>query len=272
MKSIVLNDRQKTKDYSIISKTGPRGEVIVRNLVTGEEIYKGLNKVVIAGSAFLASKLFNITPEIMTPSYNEILGLEKSVQETTTDGVRKGEQVFLFAVGFDGCGKTAKEVKPVKYNSWISPDFLVPFRYQPINNDLTPSERTKYFGRKTIEADKRIAYYFKKFENQPTFKQVYLDGTPIDENVYTSDRTDEIESVIELHLIVNQDDCRDYFNQTIGREESRLSSISILTAWAKEVNGITYYQDIRPLTKYHFSTEDLIENTKGLDITYLLYF
>lgn len=271
MKKLILNDSKLVRDEDELSiaKNSPKGHVILKNQL-GETIYEADNKIVLAGSAFTACKHFGIKPPVYTPSYNEILGLENSV--TSIEGTKPMEKVYLFAVGFDGCGKTAKEVKPVNYSSWITPDYLIPLRYQPLNNDLKSSEREKYFGRKLIEADQRIAYYFKAFEDKPVFTQQYLDGTPIDENVYTSERTDEIESIVELHLMITQDDCRDYFNQTIGAEESVVNSISILTAWEYNVNGVKYYQDIRPLTKFNFPNESLIDQSKGLDITYLLYY
>ena len=275
MKRLVFNEglsKFVAEDVNIKTTSGPKGHVVVKNLL-GETIYEGLNKVVIAGSAFTASKHFKISAEAMTPSYNEILGLEHTIKEPAPNGVRDDEKVYLFAVGMDGCGPTPKEVYPVNYTSWISPDGLIPFRYQPVNNDLTPADRKKYFGRKLIERDGRIAYYFKKFESiSDTIQQRYLDGTPIDENVYTSERTDEVETFVRMHLILNREDCRDFFNLTVGQEESRVSSLSILTAWKKNINGIDYYQDIRPLTKFHFPVESLIDNSKGLDITYTLYY
>lgn len=273
MKRLVFNEglSKFVKDDASIQATGPRGVVTVKNLL-GETIYEGVNKVVIAGSAFTASKHFKIGVEAKTPSYNEILGLENTIKDVSPK-TRDDEQVYLFAVGIDGCGPTPKEVYPVKYTSWISPDNIVPLRYQPINNDLTPNDRKKYFGRKLIERDGRIAYYFKTFESvSETVQQRYLDGTPIDENIYTSERTDEVNTFVKMHFIINQEDCRDFFNLTVGQEESRLSSLSILTAWKKNINGVDYFQDIRPLTKFHFPVESLIENSKGLDITYTLYY
>lgn len=275
MKRLVFNEGMKKfvkDDANIVSTNGPKGHVEIKNLL-GEVIYEGDNKVVIAGSAFTASKHFKIGLDARTPSYNEILGLEHTSKDPAPVGIRDEEKVYLFAVGTDGCGPTPKEVYGVKYTSWISPDHLVPLRYAPVNNDLTPDDRKRYFGRKLIERDGRIAYYFKTFESvSETVQQRYLDGTPIDENIYTSERTDEVETFVRMHFIISREDCREFFNQTVGQEESRLSSLSILTAWKKNINGIDYYQDIRPLTKFHFPVESLIDNSKGLDITYTLYY
>ena len=258
-----LRDKCCFKDTSIDIKCHETGEVLFKS---------GRNKVIVSGSAFTAAKHFNITPDSLTTSYNNVLGLDNTVNEPSSEGpgIRRGEQVFLFAMGTDGCGTQPSQVAEVDYGKWIAPADLIPFRYQRIDNDLTNFQRAKYFGRKTTTD--RIVYYFKTWETPPVFKQQYSDGTPIDENVYYSDRTDEIESYVELNLTATKEDFRDYFLATTGINDARVNSISLLTAWAKVVDGFTYYQDIRPLTKYNFPTESLIDITKGLDIVYHIYY
>lgn len=270
LKKLVLNELRLNQEEEVLT-TGFKGHAIVRDL-QGNLIYEDDNKVVLAGSTFTASKHFDIDIDVWTPSYNEILGLENNVADPGRKRARNDEKIYLFAVGIDGCGESGKDIKTVKYASWISPDNLIPFRYQNLSDDLNAEERKKYFGRKVIEGQNRVAYYFKKFEAEPVYDQKYIDGHVIDENVYTSTRTDEINSVTKLHLIVSPDDCKEFFNQTLGLEEARLSSISLLSAYPKVIDGITYYQEIRPVTKYHFANESLIDISKGLDITYLLYY
>lgn len=265
--TITVFDKPNNKDNCTFNRT----DVILKNPETDEIIFRGSNKVLISGSAFTMAKHFNITPKIKTPSYNEVLGLDNSVKEEYKEpGIRKEEQVFLFAVGNDGCGKENSQVFNVDYTKWIAPENLIPFRYQLVGNDLPDSMRDKYFGRK--ESDNRIAYYFKAFETEPEFIQQYTDGTPIDENIYLSNRLDEAESFIELNLKITKEDCRDYFLATTGINEAKVNTISLLTAWKKEIDGHIYYQDIRPLTKYNFPNESLIDITKGIDIIYHIYY
>lgn len=269
-KKIVMYDTEKSiSDKCTISQRGSKVEIKIEG--TDMVSFRGSNKVIVSGSAFTAAKHFNIKPNTFTPSYNSILGLDESVNEPyTEDGIRKGEQVFLFAVGDDGCGQEAHQVYNVDYTKWIAPENLIPFRYQLPTNDIQGFMREKYFGRKTMS--NRIAYYFKSFEVPPVFKQQYVDGTPIDENIYLSNREDEVESFVELQLKITKDDCRDFFLATTGINSAKISSMSLLTAWTTEVDGITYYQDIRPLTKLHFPNESLIDTSKGLDITYHIFY
>jgi len=269
MKNKILPLFDKGKNYDSCSVH--RTNIVIKNEFTGEEVFRGSNKVIIGGSAFTAAKHWNIAPPVFTPTYNTIMGLDNSVIEPYSgDGIRKEEQVFLFAVGTDGCGQENSQVFDVNYTKWIAPENLVPFRYQLETNDIAGHLRDKYFGRKTTT--NRIAYYFKAFEMPPLFKQQYVDGTPIDENIYTSSRIEEVESFVEINLKITKEDCRDFFLATTGINDARINTISLLTAWKKEIDGYVYYQDIRPLTKLNFPNESLIDMSKGLDIIYDIYY
>ena len=100
----------------------------------------------------------------------------------------------------------------------------------------------------------------------------YIDGTPVDGNVYISDNAMDVETYVELNLTVTKDDCREFFEATTGINDAKINTISLLTAVPKEMNGYTYYQGIRPLTKLNFPNESLIDLTKGIDITYHIYY
>ena len=233
---------------------------------TDELVFRGSNKVVLAGAGFSARKHFNITSPEITPSYNTKLELEN------TDNSGSGSsnsKVYLFAVGTDGCGTENSQVYPVDYRSWIGTDALVPFRY--VTTDLGGDLRNKYFGRKEVSGG-YFAYYFKAFENNPTLVQRFVDGTIIDSGVYENSNTNDVETYVELNLKITKEDCREFFISKDGINDARVNTISLLTAWPKVVNGITYYQDIRPLTKLNFPNESLIDSTKGLDIIYHIYY
>lgn len=268
-KQLILFDKSESKDESTITHTHQKTAIEIRDEDTGELIFKGSNKVIIPGSTFTAVRHFNLPGHIeVTPSYNTALQLDNNVSDNP-EGLDVSK-CFLFAVGTDGCGLEPSQVYNVDYTKWIMPENLVPFRYVPISLDIDVSLRDSYFGRKT--GSEYIAYYFKAFETAPVYRQQYLDGTPIDGNIYTSLKTDEVESFVELRLKVTKEDCRDYFTATTGDNDAKVNTISLLTAWPRIINGHTYYQDIRPLTKLNFPNETLIDKTKGLDITYHIYY
>lgn len=269
-KEIVLMEDKHVKDNaSVIKKT--RVKVYVEG--TDECVFEGSNKVIVSGSAFTAAKHFNITPKVTTPSYNILLNLDNTVNEPfDSEGIRREEIVYLFAVGTDGCGIENSQVYDVDYTTPILPENLIPFRYQLETADLNNELRKKYFGKKTLAGQQRIAYYFKAFETEPVFNQIYADGTSIDENVFTTNRTEEVESYVELKLNISKNDVRDYFIATTGIDDARINSVSLLTAYKSQIDGYTYFQNIRPLTKINFPNESLIDPTKGLDIIYQIYY
>ena len=251
-----------------------RGCAIVKDADSGIVMFEQEipNKVLVGGSAFTASKHWNIKPKIWTPSYNEILNLENSVNEpyTADSGIRKEESIFLFCVGTDGCYTESTQIKDVDYTKWISPESIVPFRYQRATNDLANYMREKYYGRKVM--GDRIGYYFKEFEAGVSFIQQYTDGIPIDENVYTTTRVEEVESYAEIVLKITKEDCREWFAATSGPNDAKINCVSLCTAWKKEIDGFTYYQDIRPLTRLNFGNELLLDATKAIDIIYHVYY
>lgn len=269
---ILIRDDINGRNISInIHSMKPRG--VVSAYIQGTNIplfEKRENKVIVDGSMFTAMKHFDILPPVNLPTYNTALNLENIVPLTSRE--QMDALVCLFCVGTSGCGPEPSQVYDVDYTKWIAPEELVPIRYQLTDNDLTDEDREKYFGRKQIPAMNRIAYYFKGFDVEPQFKAIYVDGTPIDEHIYVSDNTIDVEVYIELKMSITKRDCRDYFIAHSGINDAKINTISLCVAYPKEYNGYTYYQSIRPLTRLNFSTESLIDQTKGIDIIYDLFY
>ena len=253
----------------------------IRNLETGEIIFKNLkNKVIISGSGLIARKLFDINPDHteVTPSYNTAIGTSMYTPSTdippaniNTVATKDNHKILLFCCGIDGCGTENSQVYPVDYRKWIAPENLVPFRYQLGTNDISNDLRETYFGRTEINGGEYLAYYFKRFEGTPTLVQQYVDGTPIDATVYESVKAESAESYVEINLKITKEDIRDYFIATVGIDEARINSISLCSAYPVEENGYTYFKDIRPLTKLNIPNEQLIDMTKGIEIIYHIY-
>lgn len=274
-KKLILSERNRTKDNIDIHKNSTaynKGVVDIIDETTNEIIFQARNKVIISGAGFTARKHFNLSNDEITPSYNTVLNLDNSVSDSEKPASEDLEKVYLFSVGVDGGGYEPSQVYAVNYGKWCMPEDLVPFRYQPITSDLSDELRDTYYGRKTYDSTQRIAYYFKAFEKDPEFHQEYIDGTKIDANIYESEKEDEIETYVELVLKITKEDCREFFNATTGPNTARINCIQLLTGWAKTIDGIKYYQDIRPLTKLHFPLESLIDITKSIKIIYHLYY
>ena len=275
-KDMILYD----KSISVLNELGlekvhfssrPRG--IVSAYVHGTSVplfEKEENKVIVDGSMFTAMKHFNILPVVNLKDYNTSLGLENIDPLAPSEQLQS--QVVLFCVGTSGCGVEQSQVYDVDYTKWINPEDLVPFRFQLADNDLSDEMREKYFGRKKIDALNRIAYYFKAFDTTPIMHAQYIDGTPIDENIYVSENTTDVEVYVEMKMSITKEDCRDFFVATSGINDAKINTISLLTGYPKTYNGHTYYQGVRPLTRLNFSNEPLVDLTKGIDIVYDLFY
>ena len=270
----------------------------VKNLETGEYIFKGLkNKVIIPGSAFIADKLFdNCGDGAKIPTYDDkIEGLDKSEgieydasnnSAIGTIATSSNNKILLFCCGTDGCGEINSSVYPVNYQKWIAPENLVPFRFPLNENDISDTLRETYFGRASktlIDANggehEHVAYYFKRFEDKPTLHQQYANGTVVGADVYESSNTGA-ETFVEIKLVITKDDIREYFIATKTIDDARINSISLCSAYPVEVDGInkqgnavkyTYFKNIQPITKLNFPNEQLIDITKGIEIIYHIY-
>ena len=278
-KYLSLHDGHQIKDT--MKNNIQRGEFEIKIHGTNVTLFKGHNKVIIPGSQFTACKHFNLNRAVQYKSYNDLLTLTDPTGTIFTDAMYRASTVCLFAIGTDGCGAEQSQVYDVDYTKIINPESLVPFRYQNIlpnvetgNNDLTGSMRDIYFGRKILGDDNNIAaYYFKAFDTAPELKIQYIDGTPVDENIYQSMNSNEAETFIELKMSITKEDARDFFIATTGINTAKVNTISLLTAYPVQGDdGYTYYQGIQPLTKLNFPSIPLIDTTLGIDITYHIYY
>lgn len=261
--------------------------IIIRDSETKEVLFKGKNKVVLSGGDIVAKKLFDIDPDTVIPTYNDELGLDDgsgaingSAQfETTsfagTAAVKDDPKILLFCIGTDGCGTEGSQIYTVDYNSRIAPDALVPFRFPTLEGDLNDQLKNEtYFGHKEVtnsSGQTFVAYYFKAFDAPPTLYRLYSDGSAIDSEVYDSGNPD-VDCYVQLTLKITKEEMREYFIATTGIDQCRFNTISLCAGYPVEIDGYTYFRDIRPVTKLNISNEYMIDVTKGVEIIYQVYF
>lgn len=272
IKTRFLVDRPDLDEKSFINQyrsSGIKGTNVLITDDLGNTVARKSNKVLVSGSLFTMSKHFDSELPIILPNYNDALGLDYSDHDTNVE-YRPDQKVYLFAVSNDGAGPETSQKLDVNYKVWTDPSKLIPFRYIPIGTRLSDDEREVYFGQKT--GSTHISYYFKAFESAPVAYAQYIDGTPADNDLYTSSNTLEVQIFEELRLRITKDDLREWMTMYTGPVDSKISSIMLLTAYKKEVDGYTYYQNIQPLTKLNITAEDMSDDTKGLDIIYHIYY
>jgi hypothetical protein len=248
---------------------GPKGtRIYVKNLDTGE-VKELHNKTLISGAQWTATMQWGLDDIIPFPTYNSDMQLDTPAEITSQNTKKK---ISLFCCGTGGCGVEMSQVYDVDYTKRIQPSNMIPFRYQAIDNDLAPSMREVYFGRKTV-GNSYYAYYFKKPETDPQMYAQYIDGTSIDANVFNSANRTEAELYVETVLLITKNDCRDYFIATTGINTALVNQFSLCQAWqVTDPDGYVWYQDILPVTQFNMNNESLIDLTKGIEITYQTYY
>lgn len=253
---------------------GLKTEVIIRDHDTGLELFRGSNKTLISGSEFIAMRMFDLHDKsFVTPTYNNRLQLENTINNPNQEEILNNYFVHLFCLGTSGCNRESALKYEVDNKKWIDPADMVPFQYVPEDKDLDADQRQVYFGRKALKDKKMVAYYFKKFDSDPTERKQLEDGTPIDATIYDDQSELPAQIIVENTLVITKDDCRDYFINTTGINDARFNCISLCLAYKKEnEDGYTYYQDIRPATRINFPNKFLNDLGASWDIIYRIYF
>lgn len=270
---VYIKTKSDLKEILESSKYHPIGYVEVYNKKTKKLVLKGFNKVMISASEFMALRLFDISSEgFVTPNYNTHLNLDRSNTSTENDLTSK-YKICLFCMGTSGCARGSQIKYEVSKKNWIKPDDLVPFKYVPANNDVSDIHRRVYYGRKTINNKNMIAYYFKRFDSNAILQRVYEDGSPWSSDIYNDDSTLTANAKVSITFTVDEDDGKDYFDNTTGINDARFNTIELLAAWPEVLDdGYTYYQDVRPFTRLNMTNKDLSSNGESHEFRYHLYF
>lgn len=257
-------------DKNIIRSGAPkRTRITISNPITKEVLGVYENKVVISGAMYTACNLFGINMPTTIPNYNDELGLENSESAGTLP--TSPELVSLFCVGDSGCGSVESDVKVVNFIDRIAPtNDIIPFRYVDSDNDISDADREIYFGRKII-GDK-IAYYFKKFETEPQIFLRYADGTEITNQLYNFSTNQDADCYVEMELLINSIDLKDYFDEVLGWDNARFSTISLCSGWTNTYDNYTYFQNILPYTKLNFPFIKMVEAEQAVQFNYAIFY
>ena len=265
-------------------KAGPKGtRITFIDHNTGKVLDVCENKMTVSGSQFNAMKCFGIKiPTVNFPSYNKEMQLDNSA-----DMIPKNESIVcLFCIGDSGCGPTQKDVKVSSYTDRIAPaptnpsnksefdsSMIMPFRFVDADKDLNEDLRKYYFGRKTFSIMNKVGYYFKKFDTEPQLIVRYADGTPISPEMYNVHSDQTAECFIQSRLRITTLDFRDYFEEVLGWDKARISSLSLCYAWYDDtIDDYVYYQDIIPYSILYFSYKWLVDSNVAIDILYDIYY
>lgn len=281
---ITLKDSHIITD--LLSERGgvKKTRITITDHYTGEVLQEIENKTLVPGSQMTACKQFGIDPVVEFPTYNQILGVEHSLEPYSVKPANE-PITCLWCAGRSGYATAPGEILSVANTDRINAvDDIVPFRYVSEENDLDSDMRRIYFGRKKNPTTGMISYYWKAFDTLPQLHVRYLDGTEVTSNMYAINSSQQVEIYVEMRLSVTRLDFRSYFDYVLGWDKADISTISLLTGWydrsicenpdAEEINKIYYkwYQDVLPFSKFNFKAEDLTNLDRAIDFNYQVFY
>lgn len=276
-KLLKLNDKMPARDT--LAGSIPMGHtktpVLARTKIQGFDDFGNLlfeteNQIVLGGALFILEKVFGIESPLYVDYLNNIMGI--ATDNPVDEVYPKDTVVTLFGVGTGGCGDSIRSVKDVKFYEREIFD-MIPFRVT--DEELTPSEQQKYWFRKDMNG--KTAFYLKKFEQDPEIKVLWKDaegdedGSEVESDVHETQRTEPIETFVEMVLKISKKDIREYFELNGDIEQTRVNSIGLFTGCLRSLpDGTKDFQQVKLFSKLNIPNE-MLTLAKDLTLVYRIY-
>ena len=246
-------------------------KIIGLDTLTGEKLFETENQIVLGGALFILEKCFNVEAPIKVDYLNNIMGINTG--EPIEEIYPKETGVCLFGVGVGGCGDASRSVVDVKYYEREIFD-MIPFRIT--DEEFTGADVNKYWF-KRYEENGNVSYFLKSFEAKPEIKVLWKDGeegedgSEVASGVHNTQRTEPIETFVEMILKINKKDCREYFEINGDIDAARVNSIGLFTGiMSTNEYGEPDYKQVKLFSKLNIPNEMLVLS-KDITIVYRIY-
>lgn len=246
-------------------------KIIGLDTLTGEKLFEEENQIVLGGALFILEKCFNVESPITVDTLNNIMGINTG--NPIEEIYPKNTGVCLFGVGTGGCGDASTSVVDVKYYEREIFD-MVPFRVT--DEEMTGADVGKYWFRRQ-EDDGKTSYFLKSFENKPEIKVLWKDGeegedgSEVETGVHNTERTEPIETFVEMVLKITKKDVREYFEINGNIESARINSIGLFTGILdQDEYGQPEYKQVKLFSKLNIPNEMLVLS-KDITVVYRIY-
>lgn len=246
-------------------------KIIGLDSLTGDKLFEEENQIVLGGALFILEKVFNVEAPINVDYLNNIMGICTNSPEEEIYPKETG--VCLFGVGVGGCGDASRSVVDVKYYEREIFD-MIPFRIT--DEEFTGSDVGKYWF-KRYESDGKASFFLKSFEHKPEIKVLWKDGeegedgSEVATGVHNTERTEPIETFVEMILKINKKDCREFFEINGEIEAARINSIGLFTGiLSTNEYGEPEYKQVKLFSKLNIPNEMLVLS-KDITIVYRIY-
>lgn len=272
-----LNDKMPARDT--LAGSIPMGHtktpVLARTRIQGFDDFGNLlfeteNQIVLGGALFILEKVFGVESPLYVDYLNNIMGV--ATDEPIDEIYPQDTIVTLFGVGTGGCGDSIRSVKDVKFYEREIFD-MIPFRVT--DEELTPAEQKKYWFKKDMNG--KTAFYLKKFEQNPEIKVLWKDaegdedGSEVESDVHTTQRTEPIETFVEMVLKISKKDIREYFELHGDIEQTRVNSIGLFTGCLRTLpDGTEDFKQVKLFSKLNIPNE-MLTLAKDLTLVYRIY-
>lgn len=232
----------------------------------GNQLFEEENQTVLGGALFTLLKVFNVKHKWSVDTLNSIMNVANDGAETSN----ADNFVCLFGVGTGGCGESTTSVRDVKvYEREIFN--MIPFRV--VDQDLG-SEAEKYWFKKPL-SNGYNGFYLKTFESIGT-KVLWKDGlngedgSEVPKDVWNTNRTEPIETMVEIGLRIDRLDCREWFEYMGNIEEPRINSIGLFTGVKSPVTEGFEYKNVQLFSKLNMKNE-ILQMDKGMTLLYRIF-
>ena len=223
------------------------------------------NMVVLGGAITVLEKMWNIRSSLVIDTINNINQISPAVQ-STTELLPQNDYVCMWGIGIGGSGDAFGSVRDVKYYEREigqngQSDEFIPFRC--VTTSLEGEDVQMYTLSKTVGTG-FTAYYAKLFDSEPFIRSLWRDGqdgkdgTEVTDGVHNTQRSEEIETFVEMHMKINENDAREWFEMNGNIEQARVNTIGLFTGRLVD-NGAGGYnaQNVKLFTKFNFDNEAL---------------
>jgi len=280
-----MNEVKKINDSLVLMEDFKKEQPSFRTSITAIDEFGDVlfsmehNMVVLGGAITVLEKMWNVRSQLMVDTINNIADIDPAVQPAT-ELLPADDYVCLWGVGIGGAGDAFGSVRDVKYyereiGQNMHTTQMVPFRV--VTSKLTGDDAEKYWLMKDL-GNGYYAYYGKTFESEPFIRSLWRDGaegedgTEVTEDVYMTDRTEDIETFVEMHLKLEKKDIREWFEMNGEIEQARVNTIGLFTARkVANTGGDGYhYENVKLFSKFNFDSEPL-QHAKTLLLIYRVY-
>lgn len=237
------------------------------------------NMVVLGGALTVLEKMWNIRSPLMIQTINNIMNIDYKIQ-SPSELLPQEDCVCLWGIGCGGAGDAFGSVRDVKfYEREIGQNGqhtqMLPFRV--VTAPLEGEDVNKYYMAKNLGTG-YTGYYAKTFEAEPFIRTLWRDGaegedgTEVTDGVHNTTRTEDIETFVEMHLKIEKNDVREYFEMNGEIEKARINTVGLFTARkvANDEGGGYHYENVKLFSKFNFDNEALTTK-KQINFTYRIY-